>query len=240
MIKLRGVTKFVSRGAMRTTLLDDIDLTIPIKGRLVILAQRGSGKTTLLQIMSGMQLADRGQVHRSSRVSPPGGLLRYARFGASARQHIDLLSRMYRVDAKAILRFVMEVVDIGADLDQPVLNLPGPLRQRLDYALIFAIPFDFYLLDEFISPTSPPEFRDACHRALRSRLRDSGLVFATSYIRFAREVEASAAILHRGKLMLFPGLEDAIDQFQDLPPASGLPTLAAPEAEANEEGEVLG
>ena len=237
MITLRAVTKYLGRGAMRIVVLDDIDLTIPRKARLVILGQRGAGKTTLLQIMGGMQLPDSGQVKRRASVSPPAGLVRYARSHGSTRQLAGQLAQIYRMDPKAILEFVKEFVEIGNVLEQPIISLPSPLRQRLDYALTFAIPFDFYLFDERVSPATPTEFRDACHQALQERLRGSGLVFATSSVRLARQFDAAAAILHSGKLSLFPSVEDAIEVFQKLPPSIGHLGVSP---SATEDGEEFG
>jgi capsular polysaccharide transport system ATP-binding protein len=235
MITLRAVTKYVGRGAIRNVVLDDIDLAIPRKARMVILGQRGAGKSTLLQVIGGMQLPDGGQVERRASVSPPAGLVRYARSHGSTRQLAGQLAQIYRMDPNAILEFVKEFVDIGNVLEHPVMSLPGPLRQQLDYALIFAIPFDFYLFDERVSPAVPTEFRDACLQALQERLRDSGLVFATSSVRLARQFDASAAILHSGKLSLFPSVEEAIEVFQQLPPSVGHLDMRPPAIEEDEE-----
>jgi capsular polysaccharide transport system ATP-binding protein len=243
MITLRAVTKHFGHGFMRNLVLDRISLTIPPKSQLVILGQRGAGKTTLLQVISGMQLPSEGRVTRQATVSPPGGIIRFARPNSTVRQVINQMSRTYRIDPRAVLRFLTQFAGIGNVLEQPLMRVPAPLRQRLDYALIFGIPFDFYMLDELVAPTVPPDFRDACHQALQQRLLRHGLIYATSSIRLAQQFNTgSAVILHSGKLMSFPSVNEAIEVFRSMPPIA--PPILQPSAAnldtQSDKGEILG
>lgn len=244
MITLRAVTKHFGQGLMRHLVLDDINLAIPPGTQLVVLGQRGAGKTTLLQILSGMQYPSNGSVTRQAIVSPPGGVIRFARPNSTVRQFINQTARTYRMNPMAVLHFVTRCAGIGNVLEQPVMKVSAQLRQRLDYALIFGIPFDFYILDELVAPTVPPDFRDACHQALQTRLRSSGLIYATSSVRLAQQFDAaSAVILHMGKLTLFPNVKEAIRVFQQLPPGtirSGNSSLAAEQGVQSDGGELVG
>jgi capsular polysaccharide transport system ATP-binding protein len=238
MIALRGVTTYRGLGVMRHLVLNAIDLRIADKAKLVVLGQRASGKSSLLQVMSGTLLPDSGRVERTAHLSSPGGLLRYAGATLSTRHHVSRLSKIYGVNPDAVLDFIMRLADVKEAVDRPVMSLPASLRQRIDSALTFAIPFGYYLFDERIAPPVPTAFRDACHHALAERLKSSGLIFATSSISLARQFEGGGAILHAAKLKMFATVEEAIYVFQQLPPTVDYPdSKAADRTESEEEDE---
>jgi capsular polysaccharide transport system ATP-binding protein len=237
MITLRGVSKHLRRGMMQARVLDGIDLAIPRRARLVVLGHHGSGKSTLLRVISGTQLPSEGQVERRGTVSPPTGLARFTKPHWSVRVLVLRLAEIYSVDPKQLLTFVTQFATLQDLLDEPVITLPGPFRARLDTALILGIPFDFYLFDERLGPTSPVGFRDACWKALEQRLEHSGMIFTTSSTRVAAQFQAAGAILHTGKLSLFPTVAEAIDTFDRLPPSFEDASIDAVHAEAEEEEE---
>ena len=237
MITLRGVTKHHNRGVMQAKILDGIDLAVPQRARLVVLGHHASGKSTLLRVIAGTQLPSAGQVERRGTVSPPGGLARFTKPHWSVRVLVLRLAEIYSVDPRQLLTFVAEFATLQDLLDEPVITLPGPYRARLDTALILGIPFDFYLFDERLGPTSPVGFRDACWKALEQRLKHSGMIFTTSSTRVAAQFEAAGAILHTGKLSLFPTVAEAIDTFDRLPPSFADASIEAVHTEADEEEE---
>lgn len=150
------------------------------------------------------------------------------------------LAEIYSVDPKRLLTFVTEFAILQDMLDETVISLPAAFRQRLDTALILGIPFDFYLFDERLGPTSPIAFRDACWKALGRRLKYSGMTFTTSSTRVAGQFQAAGAILHSGKLSLFPTVAEAIETFERLPPSFEDSSTGAVHAEADEEEEEFG
>lgn len=240
MITLRGVSKHHNRGMMQARVLDGIDLAVPRRARLVVLGHHGSGKSTLLRVIAGTQLASEGQVERRGTVSPPTGLARFTKPHWSVRVFVLRLAEIYSVDPRQLLTFVTEFAILQDMLDETVISLPAPFRQRLDTALILGIPFDFYLFDERLGPTSPIGFRDACWKALEQRLKHSGMIFTTSSTRVAGQFQAAGAILHSGKLSLFPTVTEAIETFERLPPSFEDSSTGAVHAEAEEEEEEFG
>ncbi|WP_059013111.1 ABC transporter ATP-binding protein [Streptomyces specialis] len=62
MYELTGVTKTYRRGKATVTALDDIALSVPTGGRLVIQGPTGGGKSTLLQLLGGLDRATSGSV----------------------------------------------------------------------------------------------------------------------------------------------------------------------------------
>ena len=62
MIKAREINKFYGSGESRFQVLKNISLTIEDGDFVVILGASGSGKSTLLNVLSGLELAESGQI----------------------------------------------------------------------------------------------------------------------------------------------------------------------------------
>ncbi len=62
MIELRGVSKVVTSGDQRLTILHPLDLQVPSGRRLAILGPSGSGKSTLLGLIAGLDAPSSGEV----------------------------------------------------------------------------------------------------------------------------------------------------------------------------------
>lgn len=61
------------------------------------------------------------------------------------------------------------------------------------------------------------------------------MIFTTSSTRVAGPFQAAGAILHSGKLSLFPMVAEAIETFERLPPSLEDSSTGAVDAEAEEE-----
>lgn len=63
MLKLISVTKSYSEGSNVRTILDDISFELPPGQASALVGRSGSGKSTLLNLISGLDLPDRGQIY---------------------------------------------------------------------------------------------------------------------------------------------------------------------------------
>ncbi|HUR28194.1 MAG TPA: ABC transporter ATP-binding protein [Planctomycetota bacterium] len=63
LIRLRGVTKRYAEGAGVRAVFDGVDLDIARGEFVVVFGRSGSGKSTLLNLISGIDLADAGELH---------------------------------------------------------------------------------------------------------------------------------------------------------------------------------
>jgi capsular polysaccharide transport system ATP-binding protein len=83
------------------------------------------------------------------------------------------------------------------------------MRSRLTFALMVALEFDIYLIDEGMPSTTNAEFNRKAGEILRERLKKTTVIIvshqALTLERFAR----SAAVLRNGKLHMFDTLEEA-------------------------------
>jgi capsular polysaccharide transport system ATP-binding protein len=220
-IRLHSVSKEVGRGRSRRLVLDDINWTIPARSRYVILGHAGAGKTTLLNIISGSNVPTTGWVERQATICPGLGLAR-ALAVKTPRLLAAQLARVYRMGPEDIIKFTAEFAGMDGAMDVPIASLPNSLRQRFGYALIYAIPFDFYLFDGRIGPQKG-EFAKACRSAFDARCKEAGVILMTSVPRMAERFDGTAGILNNGKIEFFRSVREAVSVFGTLKPLdSGL------------------
>jgi capsular polysaccharide transport system ATP-binding protein len=218
LIALHSISKELGKGRQRALVLDEIDLIIPERARLVILGQSGSGKTTLLNILNGSLLPTRGWVERRAVVSAPlGGLLRHGSGRPmTVRQLAHRLAKLYRADEQEVIYFVSMYTGLKDQiLDVPLRTLTPTARRHLNYALHYGLPCDYYIFDSVFAPA----FRGLEERfreAFRQRRETSGTILATSRPAVAKAFGGTGSILLGGKLVFFDTLREAIATFQQL------------------------
>lgn len=196
-------------------MLDEIDLLIPPQVRLVILGQRGAGKTTFLNILSGTATPTRGWVERRAVVSAPLGLVRHALGPMTVRQLAHRLAKLYHADEMEIGYFVARFGSLEEYMDTPVRSLTTQLRGRLNHALFYGLPCDYYLFDgAFALRLKGMEARG--REAFQQRRSASGMILATSSPSVARDFGGTGCILFRGRLVFFDTLKDSIAAFERL------------------------
>lgn len=222
MIALNSVSKIVSRGRFRRTLLEDVSWVISPRSQVVILGDRHSGAQTLLGLIGGVVWPTSGWVDRRSTTSIPGGLLKYARED-KIHQLIARMSRLYSVDAREVSEFLALGLGQRDFLGAAIQSLPGPIRQQLGILLNYAFPVDFYLFDNaVIGNNFDRRFRSFCEKALELRSARAGIIMLAANSKVARRIdrEMMGAVVYRGTVTLYKRLEDAIMVSESLPPES--------------------
>jgi len=217
LIALHSVSKELGRGNLRKLVLNGISWEIPARTRVVILGQRGAGKSTLLQVISGARFPTSGWVERKGSICSISGLMHARGAALTSRQLALRLARLYHVNPDEIIRFVGQFAEMEEFVDMPVKMLPKSIRQRLNYALAYAIPFDFYLFDGAIGGRKG-EFGERCQTAFEMRSREAGVILTTSSPKLAEKFDGLAGILHHGRVHFFPTVDKALSVFKALPP----------------------
>jgi capsular polysaccharide transport system ATP-binding protein len=217
MLALHNVTKIVGRGANRHVVLDNISWEIPPAAKIVILGHTGAGKTSLLEIMTGTDMPTSGWVERRGILSSTIALSRYGSGPTTPRQLTGRLAPLFNCSAPELAAFVESFADLRRNMDRPIRGLATAVRQRLNVALLYGMPCDYYLFDQRIN-FGPPSMRARAREVFLRRCEGAGMILVTSRVKEARELEGIGAILHHGKIVLFDTVEDAIRVFADVPP----------------------
>jgi ABC-2 type transport system ATP-binding protein len=145
-LSVRGVSKqFRNRPVLRS-----VDLDVGAGEAVALVGENGAGKTTLLRICAGLLRADAGAVNVVGRV---GYCPQQATFLESLRvdEHLVLFGRAHgldRRDAQRRGRAILTDLEFSARPRQPVRELSGGARQKLNLTLALLGDPRVLLLDE--------------------------------------------------------------------------------------------
>ncbi len=238
MISMHSVSQYAGRGLHRVCIFDQVSMTIEPGAKLVVLGQPGTGKTTFLELLAGIKMPHIGRIERKGSVSPLRGLIRYGRPPITVRQLLLKFARIYRVEEKSLIDFVRWFCDLTIALDISVAALPAPMKRNLDFALIYGLPFDFYLFDNGLFPRQP-ELQARARAVLEMRLRKSGIIYATSTARAAQQLEGVGAIIHNRKFKLYPSVAEAAEAFVEVPRTLSISVRETDEPESSFEAYII-
>jgi capsular polysaccharide transport system ATP-binding protein len=217
MIRFVDVTKEVGFGANRRALIERTTLDIPSREKVALLGRPGSGKSTVLALLSGLEEPSAGEIQRFTSVSLPLGYGRAFKLTSTAAQNAAFFARCYDADPDEVVDFVCAVAELKDYMDVPLRAFPPDARVRFAYTLMYALPFDTYLIDN--SPVvGAPFFRERCVAMLAERAQSCGVIFATSEPRMARRYCSSALLIVDGRLLYHPNLDEALEAFEATSP----------------------
>lgn len=190
MIALHSVTKRYDR----TTVLDDVSVTIPRGQLTALVGANGAGKSTLLSIASRLLAADGGSVtvdgldvatakdeviakrlavlRQDNRIAARLTVLDLVRFGRFPHSKGRL-----RPDDHDHVRRAIDFMELSEFQDRYLDQLSGGQRQRAFIAMVLAQDTDYVLLDE---PLNNLDLRHSVQtmRRLRSLVTDLGKTVA--------------------------------------------------------------
>ncbi|QEQ95865.1 ABC transporter ATP-binding protein [Neptunomonas concharum] len=214
MIELKNVSKkYMSRKGSKWV-LENINLTIPTGVNVGLIGRNGAGKSTLLRLIGGMDIPDRGEIHRNCRVSWPIGLAGGFQGSMTGRQNVKFVARIHgnAVDAKEIIENVENFAEIGDAFDEPVSTYSSGMRARLAFGLSLAFDFDVYLSDE-ATAVGDQVFRKKAIAAFKERVGKSGLIIVSHGEAILKELCQSAILLDKGQAIWYEDLNKALSEY---------------------------
>jgi ABC-2 type transport system ATP-binding protein len=145
-LSVRGVSKHYGHRPA----LAPVDLDVEPGAAVALVGENGAGKTTLLRICAGLIKADAGTVTIDGRV---GYCPQQATFLESLRvdEHLILFGRAHgldRDDARRQGQTLLASLEFSADPRQPLRELSGGSRQKVNLALALLGDPEVLLLDE--------------------------------------------------------------------------------------------
>jgi len=209
MLKFENVSKSFWTGTQRKVILDRVSFTVETGQSLGILAANGTGKTTLINMMAGLEKPDDGKIIRTSRISFPLGFMGGIVPAHSASENARYIARLYGLDPDYIEAFCRYLVNIDEYFDMPMKTYSNGMSARVSFALLLALEFDIYLIDEGMPSSTDADFNQKAGNVLHERLTKSTVVIVSHSAFILERYCSRAAVLKDGHLHMFDSLEKA-------------------------------
>lgn len=209
MIEFENVSKSFWTGTQRKVILDRVSFQVELGNSLGILAPNGTGKTTLINMMAGLEKPDEGEIRRSCNVSFPLGFMGGVVSKISALENSRYIAKLYGLDPDYIEAYCRWLCNLGEYFDQPLGTYSSGMRARFSFALMLALDFDIYLIDEGMPGTTDVEFNRKAGAILEERLRTTTIVIVSHSPETLQKFARTAAVLMDGRLHMFETLEEA-------------------------------
>ena len=209
MLEFESVSKSFWTGSQRKVILDRASFRVELGNSLGILAPNGTGKTTLINMMAGLEKPDEGVIRRECRISFPLGFMGGVVSRVSAVENSRFIARLYGLDPDYVESFCRWLCGLGEYFEQPLGTYSSGMRARFAFALLLALDFDIYLIDEGMPGSTDAEFKRKAGELLRERLRATTVIIVSHQASTLEKFARQAAVLRDGKLHMFNTLEEA-------------------------------
>ncbi|MEM1076342.1 MAG: ATP-binding cassette domain-containing protein [Pseudomonadota bacterium] len=209
MLVFENVSKSFWTGTQHKVILDDVSFRVDLGNSLGVLAPNGSGKTTLINMIAGLEKPDEGEIRRGCKISFPLGFMGGVISKISAMENARYIARLYGLDPDYVESFCRWLCGLEEYFDQPLGTYSQGMRARFSFALMLALDFDIYLIDEGMPSTTDAEFNRKAGQILLERLRTTTIIIVSHRPKTLEKFARSAAVLLDGKLHMFDTLEEA-------------------------------
>ena len=209
MLEFENVSKSFWTGTQRKVILARVSFRVELGNSLGILAPNGTGKTTLINMMAGLEKPDEGTIRRGCKISFPLGFMGGVVSRLSALENSRYIARLYGLDPDYVEAFCRWLCDIEEYFEMPDGTYSSGMRQRFSFALMLALEFDIYLIDEGMPGATDVEFNRKAGEILRDRLDKATVIIVSHQAATLERFASSAAVLQNGQLHMFDTLEEA-------------------------------
>lgn len=209
MIEFQDVSKSFWTGTQRKVILDRASFRVDLGHSMGILAPNGTGKTTIINMMAGLEKPDEGEIVRTSRISFPLGFMGGVVPKHTARENCRYIAKLYSLDPDYIEAFCRYLCGLEEYFDMPVGTYSQGMKARFTFSLMLALEFDIYLIDEGMPATTDVEFNRKAGSILKDRLKKATVIVVSHQPDTLEKFCRSAAVLSKGKLVMFDTLEEA-------------------------------
>lgn len=207
-IVLNKVNKFFGEKQV----LKDIDLTVPYGSIYGLLGPSGCGKTTTVKIMAGISESSSGDTFVLGEKMPQLALMNQIGYMAqsdalytaiSAAENLEFFAALYGMSKQEIKKRsmeVMELVNLGEDLQKPVSAYSGGMKRRLSLAMSILHNPKVLILDEPTVGIDPLLRKDIWNELYK--MSENGVtILVTTHVMDEAEKCHQLAMMRRGVLI---------------------------------------
>jgi capsular polysaccharide transport system ATP-binding protein len=209
MLEFVEVSKSFWTGKQRKVILERASFRVELGKSMGILAPNGTGKTTIVNMMAGLEKPDEGEIHKSCRVSFPLGFMGGIISKHTAKENARYIAKLYGIDPDYMEAFTRWLCGLKEYYDMPVATYSQGMKARFSFALLLALDFDMYLIDEGMPSSTDVEFNKKAGGILRERLEKSTVIIVSHSAETLQKFCQRAAVLKGGQLYQFDTLEEA-------------------------------
>lgn len=209
MLEFMEVSKAFWTGTRYKVILENVSFRITPGRSLGILAANGTGKTTIINMMADLEKPDSGIIRREGRISFPLGFMGGVLGRLSAAENARYIAELYGLDPDYVESYCRWICGLEEYFDRPVGVYSSGMRQRFVFALMLALEFDLYLIDEGMPSATDQGFNQRAAGILAERIRTTTIVMVSHQPETLERYCNCAAVLQDGKLHHFESLEEA-------------------------------
>lgn len=209
MLEFNNVSKSFWTGTRRKIILDQASFRVDLGTSLGILAPNGTGTTTLIKMMAGLEKPDEGEIRRNCKISFPLGFMGGVVSKHTARENARYIAKLYDIDPDYVEAFCRWLCGLEEYFDQPLGTYSAGMKARFTFALMLALDFDMYLIDEGMPSSTDVEFNRKAGEILAARLRSTTIIIVSHQPEILEKFARRAGVLMQGKLHMFDTLEEA-------------------------------
>ena len=209
MLEFNNVSKSFWTGTRRKIILDQASFRVDLGTSLGILAPNGTGKTTLIKMMAGLEKPNEGEIRRNCKISFPLGFMGGVVSKHTARENARYIAKLYDIDPDYVEAFCRWLCSLEEYFDQPLGTYSAGMKARFTFALMLALDFDMYLIDEGMPNSTDVEFNRKAGEILAARLRSTTIIIVSHQPEILEKFARRAGVLMQGKLHMFDTLEEA-------------------------------
>jgi capsular polysaccharide transport system ATP-binding protein len=216
MIRFHNVGKaFKSRRVKNEIVwpIRNLSATIQKGESTAIFALEGGGKTTLINLISGTEPPSEGEILRSGHISWPSNFRGAISAKMTARQNLRFLTDAFGHDFDAAYEFVQDFAELGRSINYNVRQYTNEQRQRLSLSILFAMNFEFILVDDSLEG-GDAYFRSKVAAFIEENRDKMTFFIATSKPQSAVRYCNRAGILADGQVTFYDSFDEAADIFR--------------------------
>ena len=195
--------------------LDGISFSVGEGEKIAVLGRNGSGKSTLVKLIGGVERPTSGTITRGLSLSWPVAFGGGFEVGMSGFDNIRFIARIYNKPIDEVIAFVDDFAELKRDLYRPVREYSSGMRARLAFALMLAIDFECFLIDEIIS-VGDQSFQKKSHDALFVKRKHCAMILVSHDQEIIKRYCNKALVLKNGRGRTFDDVEYALSIYSTL------------------------